>query len=159
MFQQCIQRNFTSHTALSTFSVHDSLDCRASGTTSSIHHGCSQHVQVQHKMPPLELISLKTGVRFVKNSSSNRKKPPSLTFFNSTATELFGNSNDESVCVFSSKRIDHCSRIKMAKFNVQTRHYGSGCFSFFLSSQVQGLLFFFTESTMSIFLYDWVIVS
>ena len=40
----------------------------------------------------------------------------------------------------------------MAEFNVQTRHYGSGCVSFFLSGQVQGLLFFFSESTMSIFL-------
>ena len=43
----------------------------------------------------------------------------------------------------------------MAKFNVQTRHYGSGCFSFFLSSQVHGLLFFFTDSMMSIFLKNW----
>ena len=47
----------------------------------------------------------------------------------------------------------------MAEFNVQTRHYGSCCFSLFLSSQVQSLLFFFTESTMSIFLNDLVIIN
>ena len=80
------------------------------------------------------------------------------TFFTRAATELFGSSNDESLCVFSSKRIDHSSRIRMAKFNVQTRHCGSGCFSFFLRSQIQGLLFFFAKSTTTIFLNNWVII-
>ena len=142
MVQQSVQQGNISHIAQSMFSVHDSLDCHRGGTTSSIHHDCSQHVQAQHKMPTLELINLKTSARFMKNSSSKRMKSPSLTFCPSAAAELFGGSNDESMCMFSWKRVDHSSENRKTKFHVQARHHGSGCSSLSLTGQVQGSLFF-----------------
>ena len=136
------------------FSVHDSVDCHGSSTTSSIHHEGSQHVQVQHRMFPFKLDNLKTCAWFMKNSSSTRMCSSSLTLFTSAAAEPFGCSDDESVRVLSSQRIDHSSTIRMGKFLVQARHHGSGCFSLFLTGQFKGSLFFLTESTMSIFLDD-----
>ena len=77
---------------------------------------------------------------------------PSLTFFISAATELFRYNNDESMCMFSTKIVDHFTTIGTTKFTVQARHRGLGCVSLLLTGhQVKNLLFFLDASTMSIF--------
>ena len=48
----------------------------------------------------------------------------SVTFFKRAAAELFGCSNDESMCMFSSNRVDHSSRVIMTTFHVQTSYRG-----------------------------------
>ena len=88
------------------------------------------------RMSPLELIHLKASAWFMKNPSSNWMQSPSLTFSTSCATELVRCGNDETICVFSSPKVDHASRIGMTKLHVQSRHHGSGCFSLFFNGQV-----------------------
>ena len=107
VIQRSLQQNFADHVVQSMITVHDSLICHGNGTTSSIHHDYSQHVKVQHKRLPLELIKLKTRVQFMKNSNINWMYSPSLTFFTSAAADLLNCKEDESMCVFSLKRVDH----------------------------------------------------
>ena len=102
-----VQHHFTDHIAQSPCSVSMTLCSHGSCTTSSIHHDGSQHVQVQHRMLPLELVNLKTCAWFMMNSSSYRMLSSSLTLFTSAAAELFGYSDDTSLraCVLRRKSV------------------------------------------------------
>ena len=89
----------------------------------------SQYVYVQHRMPPLELIHLNSSSRLVKLEQQPDEVAVSDFLQKLLQLLFFGCSNDESMCVFSEKSVDHSSRIGMTKFHMQARHRGLGGFS------------------------------